>query len=199
MNGGEAGVSVNGRSTVDIPESVAACAVDADGVVVLGAENGEMYRLAGENSFAAPFARTSAGALGELAVIFSARLENDASTPGYISTLNNETGIMEFFDREDGRALGAVRIDDSIDIEGVDAATAFAASGANLGGLYRNGAVAIAVPGETSAIRLIPANGVANALSLAPMSPGNPRGLAPAPTIENNLIIEPDLTIDPEN
>ncbi len=192
MNGGVAGLSVNGRTTIDIPDDIATCAVDVDGVVILGAETGEIYRFDSEDGLASPFSRAVSGGADSLAVLATAPQANETSVQGFIAAADYETGVVTIVDRQDGQRLGAVTIVPSAEVDGVSSAAAFGASGANLGGLYRNGAVALGVDGDTPAIRLIPANGVANGLDLPPLPPANPRGAAATPESDG-----PDLIIDP--
>ncbi len=112
---------------------------------------------------------------------------------GEIAVLDAAEATVHFFDRDDGRALGSVRIASSFDVEGVAAATAMGVGFGNFGGIYRDGVLALATDGETPAARLVPLNGVMDALS-APIGPtAEPRALLPEPEEEDGLIIDVDL------
>lgn len=193
MDNGDAGVTVNGETTVPVPDNVQACAVDVDGVVILAADNGDIYRLSGDDAFAAPFAQIAGRNIAGVEVLASFPNETMTETPGQIAILDGSTGVIELIDREDGHSLGAVQIEQSGSIEAVMSATAMGASAANFGALYRDGVLAIGVGGDSPAVRLIPANGLTNALDLTPLAPANPRGFAPVAEEENNLFITPVL------
>lgn len=190
---GAAAISVESDALTPIPDSVTNCAVDIDGIVVLGAETGALYRLDGADSLTAPFAQSAPDSVDEIAILSSEPGDNDYTVGGQIAALDRDTGVIALFDREDGHALGAARITASYDVEAVRNATTFGASAANLGGLYRDGAIALGVDGDAASIRLAPANGVSNALSLSPLPPANPRGTAPLSAEPGSLIIEPSL------
>lgn len=187
MNADDAGaISVSSDNVLTIPDTITDCAVDSDGVVVLGGNDGAIYRLTGEQSFAAPFAKSGA-AIADIAILAS------ESAAGQIAVMGPDTSVIELFDREDGHALGQVMISATDEIDAVDTATAMGATAANLGGLYRDGAVALGIAGEEPSIRMIPANGVANALELPPLAPANPRGDHPEAEETDALIINPVL------
>ncbi len=195
MNGEEPGVSIAGETTLTLPETATACAVGHDGIVFVAVEGGDIFRLDGDNAFAAPFASAATAAPADMEFLSAGASEDAPSVSGQIAVLDGETGVVEFFDAADGHAQGSVRITATDDIAAVVNATAMGASAANLGGLYRDGAIALGVDGEAPALRLIPANGVANALGLTPLTPANPRGAAPAREESNNLIINPTAPI----
>jgi len=177
---GEDGVGVASTSVIDAPDDTASCAVDIDGVVLVASASGDIFRLDGGAGFDAPFTEAAMTAASDLSVLSFTTPEGSApSLIGQIALLDQASGIVHLFDREDGHALGAAAIAASDDIEGVSAATAMGVTGANLGGLYRNGAIALGVGGAAPSIRLIPLNGVINALSLPEGEPVNPRGTVP--------------------
>ncbi len=179
--------------TLDAPDNLAACAIDSDGVLLTVNTNGAIFRLAGEDSFKTPFAAAPIGDVGGLAVIAATAPEDDTpegeqpAAYGRIALLDNTTGAVHLFDYTDGRALGAVTIQATDEIEGVAAAAAMGATGANLGGLYRNGLIALSVD-RAAAVRFIPLNGVANALAFPVGAPVNPRGVV-APIEDDGLLI----------
>jgi len=189
VNGDGAGVLVNGETGMSIPDTIIDCTVNAEGVVLLLADDGEIFRINSDSAFASPFAIAQGNNAIDIAYLGS-DAENE---PGRIATLDGETAMVELFDAGDGHALGAVVIDEAegAGIDGVSNATAMGASSANLGGLYRNGAIALgAAVGDEAAIRMIPLSGVANALQLEATPPANPRGQSPAAPDANNLIID---------
>ncbi len=195
MNGETARISINGENGMPIPDTAAACTVDATGIVYVLTTSGEVYRVDSDQSFETPFAVAFADNSPGIAFMGSVQADDGSSVAGQIAVLDGETGIVELFDASDGHALGATRIDAADDIDAVTQATVMGASVANLGGLYRDGAIALGVAGETPAVRLIPANGVANALGIPSLPPANPRGEAPTNEETNNLIINPTLPI----
>jgi len=195
MNGEMAGVAISGETGLQIPETATACAVDTTGVAYVLASNGEIFRVDSENAFDAPFAVAFADGADEIAFLGASTDDDAPSVQGQIVVLDRDTGIVEFFDAEDGHALGAIRIDAADDIEAVTQSTAMGASGANLGGLYRDGAIALGVASEAPAVRLIPANGAANALSVPSLAPANPRGDTPAREGTSDLIINPTVPV----
>ena len=191
------GLDLTDEATLPIPENIQSCAVDVDGVVLGATANGEIYRIAGSDSFAAPFAEadmTSAGALNVVA--FSSQGAGDSTMNGNILMVERATGAVHMFDRADGRAIGVVNIVGTEDLAGVDAAGAMGAVSSNLGGLYRNGAVALSVATEEGpAIRIVSVNGLLNALDVATGDAISPRGAIPE-IDESELII--DIEFNPE-
>lgn len=194
IDGDRPGIVISGETGLPIPETAMACAVDNAGAAYILGDDGKIFRVDSENSFDAPFAMAFANDDAEIAFLGAAPSEDNPSAQGQIAALNRDTGIIEFFDAEDGRALGAIKIDAGDEIEAVTQSVAIGASGANLGGLYRDGAIALGVAGDTPAVRLIPANGAANALDMPALAPANPRGHAPRREEEDSgLIINPTL------
>lgn len=186
------GVIVSGETSVDIPGSVSSCAVDRDGVALLAGADGAVYRLDTVNAGAAPFV-ASGRAIDALSVIAAEGGDAEpesASLTGMIAALNAASATIALFDRGDGHALGAVTIAPTAQIDGVETATAMGFTGANMGGLYRNGMLALGYGGDAPGIRMAPANGVFNALSLSLAAPENPRGDAPLPQGDAGLIID---------
>ncbi len=195
MDGETAGVAISGEAGTPIPETATACAVDTAGVVYILTNDGEIYRVDSDSAFDEPFAVAFANDSYDIAFLGSRQTDSASSVNGQIAILDGETGIVELFDASDGRALGAARIDAADDIEAVTEATVMGASAANLGGLYRDGAIALGIAGENPTVRLIPANGVANALGVAPLPPANPRGETARAEETNDLVINPTAPI----
>ncbi len=189
----DGGLAPAANIAMDAPDDLAACAVDSDGALLAASNAGAIFRLDGEDSFKAPFAVAPIGEVGGLAVIAATAPEGDTpegeepAAYGQIALMDKTTGVVHLFDRMDGHALGAVTIAATDEIEGVVAAAAMGATGANLGGLYRNGLVALSVDGA-AAVRFIPLNGVANALAFPFGAPVYPRGVV-APVEDDGLLI----------
>lgn len=199
------GLAVSEAATIETPDDIAHCAVDMDGVLLLATNDGTIYRLAGEDSFDAPFARSAAAEPAGLIVLPATAPEGAAqSVSGWIALLDAADGTVHLFDREDGNLAGAVAIvaneaaaTDDEESAAPAPASVIGASGANLGGLYRNGAIALGAGGEEPAIRLMPLNGVQNALDLPASEPFDPRGETPAREDDDDLLIIPtDPTAD---
>ncbi|MEM9494632.1 MAG: hypothetical protein AAGA09_01415 [Pseudomonadota bacterium] len=185
---------------VSIDDSVSACAVDpVDGRVFL-AGNDTIFRLeddsvsrfskapsSGDNASAAPMAmltwRTADGeANGDEG--------NEGAARGALALFDNEAGVMRLLDRESGRTVGVVAIDGTDQLDGVSSASALGAASANLGGLYRNGALAFATAGDPASLRLAPMSSFFNALSWPLGDAFNPRGDLPE-TEDDALAINP--------
>ena len=182
------GVAIAGETTIETPDNIASCTVDSDGVLIVAAEDGALYRVAGENAFATPFAQTEIASVGEIGLVIAAAdaaaeaedtLSDTQSTFGHILMADKASGALHVFDREDGRKIGVVTFDALDALAGVDHADVFAATGANLGGLYRNGVVAFGVGDgvDGPTIRLAPTSSVANALSQSVGTTLSPRGV----------------------
>ena len=178
------GVALAAQGALAAPGGLASCAVDIDGVLLVASENGAIYRIAGPDSFEAPFAKAPASVAGDIAVIAAETGGEEASSvSGQVLLLDRANGALHVFDRADGRALGVLRASGTDMLEGVDAAEAVGATGANFGALYRNGVVAYGVAGDTTmdgapAVRLLPVNALMNALSLPEGEAISPRGRA---------------------
>ncbi len=194
FEGQDGGLAPADAITLETPDDLAACAVDINGALLATSTTGAIYRLDGEDSFKTPFAKAEIDEVGGLAVIAADLPEGgapegeDPAAYGQLALLDKTSGAVHLFDRTDGHALGAVTIAATDEIEAVSAAGAMGATGANLGGLYRNGLIALSTNGETPAVRIIPLNGVANALAFPTGAPVNPRGMV-APVEDDGLLI----------
>jgi len=191
------GFAVEGQAFVETPENIRACAVETDGVLLLANDRGDIYRLEGEDAFAAPLRANGASDVAGLALLAAAE-------GGAIALLDGSDGVVQLFNRKTGERLGAMRhtTRDAAFADASDAdengkanapapppATVLGGSGANLGALYRNGVIALGLAkGGEPLVRMIPVIGVQNALSLTPGTPVNPRG-APARQEDDALII----------
>ncbi|MHA7873503.1 MAG: hypothetical protein ACX939_14230, partial [Hyphococcus sp.] len=167
------------------------CAVDnGDGAVFLARASGRLIRMA-TDAPPAEFAAAPIGAAGDLAIALSGAAPNtDSSVSGLVLLLDKTSGAVHAFDRNSGALDGVVTVGESFEIEAVNASTAMTATGANLGGLYRNGVAAFGVDlGEgVGAVRMIPVNGLLNALDRPEAAPSSPRGYMPQ-TDDDALII----------
>jgi len=181
--------------TETAPNDVVSCAVDGeDGAVFVARENGAIHRIPADGD-GVLFASAAAEAPGDLAVLLETHTAEDetSSVNGQVMLLDRASGVIHAFDRTSSEPLGAVRISESFEIPAVVSADAMGAISANLGALYRNGALALGLTSEdgAGAVRLIPVNGVLNALGLDEGSPPSPRGAAPEVEDDGLLISIP--------
>ena len=103
--------------------------------------------------------------------------------------------MIHAFDRADGSLIGKGTIGDAFEIDAVAASNVMGAVSANLGAIYRNGAIALSLADEANVVRLIPANGLINALNLPDGEALSPRGIIAEPEDSDVLI---RTTIQPE-
>jgi myo-inositol-hexaphosphate 3-phosphohydrolase len=203
-------------ATADItqaaPADVVSCAVDNnDGSVFVARENGAIHRIDSEEA-GALFARADIAEVGDVAILLSQNTQADLpSVSGKIVLLDKSTGDLHVFNREGGQAIGVLTVTTSGDDEGsplaVGPAKAMGATGANLGGLYRNGAMALGVTPDdrsdnsadqgvqSAAIHLVPVNEMMNMLDLPNTEPVNPRGVS-APVEDDGLLIDIEFVED---
>ncbi len=194
LSASEEGVTAENGPALETPDNLVSCAVDIDGSLLVAADNGNIYRLSGENAFAAPIARASVSRPETLAVLAAADAEDPSVMTGEILLVDLSNGAIHVFDRVDGKAHGVVKLSATDSLPGVEGGEAFGVTGGNLGGLYRNGAVAFGVAnGEDGpVIRIAPASSLKNALSVPVGDPVSPRGETPE-TGEDSLIIPINL------
>jgi hypothetical protein len=146
-----------------------ACAVDqTSGGVVAISSTGALYRI------------SSAGAITKIAETTLKNADGlayfEREGAARIATLEGETGVVRIFDAADGHAEGAIRLAASFDYPGADQAASLAVSFGNLGGVYRDGAIALVAEGDDGApVRAAPWNSVLKALQLADLPPIDPR------------------------
>lgn len=113
---------------------------------------------------------------------------------GQVALLDSRAGVVNLFDLKDGRALGAVRIKATFDLEAVQNASRITVGSANYGGVYRDGALAVVTSGDGAPVRLVPWNGVMGVLSLpvpAAIDPRAPDGPAAEEAVISIDVIEP--------
>ena len=191
------GLSLVSETELETPDNIARCAVDIDGVVLGADDKGAIYRIAGNDSFAAPLAAADFSGAGEMAVIALETLEgDDRSLSGQIALLDKTNGALHIFDRANGQTLGVITMKGTDELEGVSAANGMGATAGNLGGLYRNGAFAFAVDAaDGPAVRILPISGVLNALSLPGGDAISPRGKI-REVEDNDLLI--DIEFNPQ-
>ncbi len=190
----DSGVAVESQTELSAPDNLVSCAVDLEGALLVAADDGDIYRLAGGDSFSAPFAQAAAQQPGGLSVVPSASEDGPATVTGLIFLAGLANGEVHVFDSETGKALGVVRLEGTSSLPAVGKAEAFGATGANLGAVYRNGVIAfgVAEAQDGPAVRIAPASTVRNALSLPADQAVSPRGAAAAAASEG-LIIPTDL------
>ncbi|MEM9618853.1 MAG: hypothetical protein AAF936_12920 [Pseudomonadota bacterium] len=173
------------------PDDIISCAIDSeDGAVFIARENGAVHRI-GADGQGALFAKADAEQPGHLAVLLSEVMTDETSSvSGQVILLDKSNGAIHSFNRDDGAPLGAVSIGEAFEIEAVNSADVMGVASANLGALYRNGAIALGLTGAdgAGAIRLIPANGLINALGITDGTPLSPRGAIPESDDDGLLI-----------
>lgn len=164
---------------------------DLDGAAIAVTAEGELYRLA--DGVATPIAATGVARPAGLGLALNGLGDDEPPQPccGQIVLLDGETGVVRLYDREDGRALGAVRLEASFDVAAVGAATALGVGYGNYGGIYRDGVIALAVDGEEPVVRLTPFNGAMDALAAPLGDAADPRDLAPQR--EADIVIDIDV------
>lgn len=167
------------RETVGAPKGTSSCAVDdIDGSVFVATTKGEIYRYTEGEKFGSTFAAARTENAVSIGVALNGLVVGGPTDQccGQIALLDGADGAIHLFDRDDGSPIGVFRIKASDEIAGVASATAMAVGYGNYGGLYRNGAMALATDGDAPALRLTAYNGVANALGLTLGDPADPRG-----------------------
>ncbi len=155
-------------------ENVDAChADDRTGDVIAVSGDGTLRRItAGGESFGLSMVE---GLTAEASAIALNALPGHAIDGGQVALLDAGAGIIRLFGLADGRALGAVRVKETFDLEAVASAATIAIGHANYGGVYRDGALAVVTAGDGAPIRLVPWNGVLDALELPLGAPIDPR------------------------
>jgi hypothetical protein len=178
-------VVVTGERATSVDGGLVACAIDpVSGNVVAIANTGALYRINAEGA-ATKLAEISLAGADGLAVI----AREGASR---IVALNGETGVVHLFDASDGHAEGAVRLAASFDHPGADKAAAIAASFGNLGGIYRDGALALVATGDDGApVRAVSWTSVLKTLELADQPPIDPRAPLRVRAPESDALVEP--------
>ncbi|MEM8988365.1 MAG: phytase [Pseudomonadota bacterium] len=99
---------------------------------------------------------------------------------GRILAANGDSGYIHVFDKNDYAFEGAFRVIDAFDVDAVDEITALSAFGGNLGGIYRNGVIAVGDGRDDQGanLKLVPWSAVANALGVDVGAAVSPRGQA---------------------
>ncbi|NOX95260.1 MAG: hypothetical protein GXP04_09260 [Alphaproteobacteria bacterium] len=189
-----------------VPEDAQSCTVDGiDGSVLITRSNGEIHRMTDDGP-GELVVSTDITEIGDVAILLIENTEPDPqSVSGLIVALNRETGGLHVFNREDGQAIGVMTVmAEDADSEygefiAVNAGDVMGAASANLGGLYRNGVLALGVGNaeaeQPAVIHLIPMNALKNTLDLPESEPVNPRGREAEPE-EDGLLIDIDFQRD---
>ncbi|MBL4619829.1 MAG: hypothetical protein JKX88_07010 [Marinicaulis sp.] len=189
-----------------VPEDAQSCTVDGiDGSVLITRSNGEIHRMTDDGP-GELVVSTDITEIGDVAILLIENTEPDPqSVSGLIVALNRETGGLHVFNREDGPAIGVMTVmAEDADSEygefiAVNEGDILSAASANLGGLYRNGVLALGVGNNegipTAVVHLIPMNALKNVLDLPESEPVNPRGRAAEPE-DDGLLIDIDFQRD---
>lgn len=177
------------RAVADVAGSACHVDVRTGDVIVIGLD-GAIRRVnpsTGESSGIA----FASGEPDASALFLMTGPEPERAPGGVVLTLDAASGVVSLYDLLDGRALGAVRIKATFDLDAVATATTVAAGFGNYGGVYRDGALAIVTAGDGAPVRLAPWNGVADALKLPLGENVDPR--APQAAREEESLISIDL------
>ncbi len=185
--------------TQAIPDDVQSCTIDGiGGAALIARSNGEIYRMADDGP-GVLVVNTGITNIGDVAVLLSKNTEENAqSVSGLIIALNRETGELHIFNRENGQPISGVTVmAEDVDSEygefiAVDAGDVMGVASANLGGLYRDGVMALGVGNadteQPAVVHLIPVNALKNVLNLPESEPVNPRGRIAEPEDDGLLI-----------
>jgi hypothetical protein len=173
-----------------------ACVGDRlDGSVFAVNSAGDVYRIDANGKIGATaFAKSGVSNPADIGLALNGLVEggDTAQCCGQLAVLNGADGSVHLFDRDDGRALGVVKLASSFDVEAVASATAMGLGYGNFGAVYRDGVLALATDGESPALRMTPLNAVMDRLTLTLGPAANPRELNPQP--EEGAL---DFTIEP--
>ena len=171
------GVSVTDSGRIETPDNLRACAVGHDGVLIVADEAGRIHKLTNEDSFARPFAETGIENPIDIDIVATELAEGlDSQLSTHIIVADEFSGALAVVDGASGALIGAARGVATDELSAIDNASAMGVTSANLGALYRNGAIAFGAGVEAPQISLIPVNGLFNALSLPEGEAVNPRG-----------------------
>lgn len=183
------GVRVENETFIETPGNLVSCAVGGGGELFVGDDSGGIFKLAGDNAFKTPFARTNA--LNNSLNYLSARRDETASDlENQLVVADLSSGVVHFLNEATGASIGSVKIVATDDLPGVDSAETFSLTGGNLGGLYRNGVAAfgVAAGSDGPVIRIAPVSSLKNALSLNVGEPVSPRGENPSDSGDTLII-----------
>ncbi len=188
-NGAELG---DARALADIPDAIG-CDVDplTDEIVAVS-RDGAIRRV--DPATGAVFGLALPQDLTPSASALAVARDESGAAQGQVALLDRKTSVVSLFDAGDGRALGAVRIKATFDLDAINSASRIVAGSANYGGVYRGGALAVVAAGEGAPVRLVPWNGVMGALSLpvaAVIDPRAPEGPAEEEGVISIELIEP--------
>lgn len=156
------------------------CVVDElKGAIIAATAAGQIYRI--ENNSPSLLASTGVSDPAGIGLALNGLADGTPEDQccGQIAVLDGANAIVHLFDREDGHALGAVRMASSFDVEAVASANALGVGYGNFGAVYRDGLVILATEDGDSALRLAPFNGIMDALAQPLGETANPRDLAP--------------------
>lgn len=187
----EASVAIGGARPVASVSGILACHVDdRSGDVITIGKDGAIKRVTPSTGESFGLTLVDGLKADASALFLTTTPEPESEAGGAIAVLDGQNAIVRLFDLIDGHALGAVRIKATFDLDAIVRAKTIAAGYANYGGVYRDGALAVAAGGDGAPIRLVPWNGVLAALSLPLGESVNPRDPQPAGRDEDVLSIE---------
>lgn len=174
-------------------------ALDAEGGVVRFGDGEEGRRLPSDaDAVRGAYTRGALGlALGDV-IAAEGDVEEaatDIAAPGErrisLARLRAANGAVDVIDGKTGATLGAIRLGETFDDEGVARSATLGVGYGNFGGIYRDGVLALVVaePDGSSSIRLAPWGGVAAALGQPATQAVDPRSPRPARAV-------PEIKID---
>ncbi|WDI30890.1 hypothetical protein PUV54_13095 [Hyphococcus flavus] len=191
------GVSIAEDVTLETPDNLVSCAVDIKGALTLAADNGEIYRLDNEAAFLNPLAIVDDATPADVAVIQS-QSGDDGAVSEQVLLLDQRTGAVHVFNRDDGEALGAINFSGTDQMPDAEPAVLMGSASANLGALYRDGILGFGAAGdEGPVVRIAPVSTVLNSLSLPVGGPVTARGMAMIKDNELNITL-PDINNEGE-
>ncbi|MEX0644166.1 MAG: hypothetical protein WD076_02575, partial [Parvularculaceae bacterium] len=147
---------------------VACVADDVDRAVFAVTAAGDIYRIGADGAVGkSPLARSGVSNPAGIGLSLSGLVDGGPTEEccGYLYVLNGADASVHVFDRDDGRAVGAIKLAASFDVDGVSVATTLGVGQGNFGAVYRDGALALATNGAAPHVRLAPLNAVMSALS----------------------------------
>ena len=199
----EEGANVSVGAEQKAPLDTTDCVFDdASGDLYLLTASGDVYRQALADSAPVPFASTGVASARTIGLALKRNklkpnAEGSQTPEPMIAVLNGETAAVSLIDA-DGRALGVIRLSASFDHPGVQRATALGLGYGNYGAVYRDGALVLGADDNAGPpVRLVPFNGVLNALN-QPLGGGvDPRAPMPSDEAPDPLDFTPPAPVEP--
>lgn len=185
----EGGLALGDPAPLAEIDGILSCHVDDRTGAVITVSAGGAIRRVDPASGAAEGVAIADGAVDGSALILT-KSPQEGAPGGAIAILDGGAATVRLFDLVDGRAIGAVRVKSTFDLDAVATATSIAAGYGNYGGVYRDGALAIVTAGDGAPVRLAPWNGVLDALGLPLGDSVDPRAPQAADEADDFLSIE---------